>query len=832
MNYQNFQFRGMFLVQLILAILLASSLFAQNAGPVWIPIGTPTHTSKSTGGPWSEASTWNEGTVPGADSNVSITSGTAVTGVSGNAAFIIVQRGGRLELSGDLEVTKLLWVRGNGTLNIGAHTLSGGTLRLGWTSESATLNRTVGSKIRTKTWDHFRTNVTMKKLDRVENLYLSNFNGVVTTFTTASRFNVTGSVWVERGGTSGTTTLELGDDLDLSGDFSMREGVLKDNGYNVTVAGQLTNGNSKLWGWNGMKTERGGGNLIARKMVFGRAATGVSFRGSDIVLDQFKTVNIYRSFPDFDITQYAPAVTRDGQMQYIRSTSGLTIENAADDAFVLGRNSATDQTEITLNWDENQLQPGLDWILRWKGNHVAALKNYVSNGQLKAGTVPEGQRFNAELNIFYDSANEYAELAYTYIGFKKPGAVANVAIPALATGTSVPYLTEGPKDPNRTFVPTSGTVKAVMLFVDFPDVPAGTRTTGSVADHLLGNGRVQMLFKTQSYGKMALDVTRIDGWKRMPKEACEYKVKKQSAVKSLGPCDTGANPDNFEIRNWQSYIRDAVNLFPNIKFSDYQLVYLVAPPGPGAFVFSPAHYPNIQTSNGTIRNLVTLNTDSYTNRFMNLVHETGHELGLPDLYPLSPAAPPHRVGPWDVMGVMNTAHGFFGWHRHKMGWLDQQRKTFLPSGTHEIVLTRLSSCCGTSMAVIPAGIPANPSKVFVVELTEPILTASSNEQVNLKEKLFEMSNSDGVLIYSVDATIATGQHPVKVYPKVPRPTGDTDDKSYLWQAPWDVGDTFNNATTPVTGAPMKVEVLEKIGTGRNSSYKVRITVNSQTAAND
>jgi hypothetical protein len=60
------------------------------------------------------------------------------------------------------------------------------------------------------------------------------------------------------------------------------------------------------------------------------------------------------------------------------------------------------------------------------------------------------------------------------------------------------------------------------------------------------------------------------------------------------------------------------------------------------------------------------------------------------------------------------------------------------------------------------------------------------------------------LIYSVDATIATGGLPVKVYPKNP---------SDLWKAPYGSGDTFNDPA-----APMTVEIQKKVGNG----YALRI----------
>jgi len=354
----------------------------------------------------------------------------------------------------------------------------------------------------------------------------------------------------------------------------------------------------------------------------------------------------------------------------------------------------------------------------------------------------------------------------------------NVPIPEL-NPKGDPYKTEGPTDYGF-YVRPEGVVKAVMVFVDFPDAPAGSRNTESVGDHLLGNGDAQKLFEAQSYGKMKLDVTRVNGWKRMPKAVGTY---------------TG--PDHvFSFEEHKAYIADATALFPSVRFSEYRIVMIVASPTP-KIELSPAFNARpgdgVPTPSGEVRLAVTFGNDSYANRSTNLVHEVGHLFGLPDLYPHSDCANGSTVGPWDLMDNIFQGNIFFGWHRHKMGWLDPERKTFLARGEWSGTLSRLSAPHGTSMVVIPVGGDPRPSKVFVVELAEPVLDRSTGRPMG-----------EGVLIYSVDATVATGCLPVKVYSKR---------ASDLWRAPYGKGDTFNDPA-----APMTVEVQKKVGDG----YAVRI----------
>jgi M6 family metalloprotease-like protein len=357
----------------------------------------------------------------------------------------------------------------------------------------------------------------------------------------------------------------------------------------------------------------------------------------------------------------------------------------------------------------------------------------------------------------------------------------NVSIPPLDPRGDV-YKTEGPTDYTFYATPT-GIVRAVMIFVDFPDVPADSHTTQATGDRLLGNGEAQRLFAAQSYGKLTLDVTRVDGWRRMPSPVGDY---------------TG--PDNgFSFDEHRAYIADAVALFPEVPVAEYRMVFVVATPTP-KIALSPAFNARrgegVPTPRGEVRLGVTLGYDSYRNRYINLVHEVGHLFGLPDLYPGDDpcaAGRPNLVEAWDLMDNIFQGNVFFGWHRHKMGWLDAERKTFLGSGEWSGILSRLSAAYGTSMVVIPVGSDPQPSKVFVVELVEPVLERGSGR-----------TTGDGVLIYSVDATIKSGCLPVKVYSK---------DPADLWRAPFVGGDTFNDPA-----APMTVEIQRKIGDG----YAVRI----------
>jgi hypothetical protein len=118
-------------------------------------------------------------------------------------------------------------------------------------------------------------------------------------------------------------------------------------------------------------------------------------------------------------------------------------------------------------------------------------------------------------------------------------------------------------------------LKAVMIFVDFPDAPAGSTSGEYIGKHLLGCGKAQQLFHDQSYGQLTLDVTvRSDlGWRRLSKPSTAYDI------------------DN-DFESQKSYISDAAALFrpAEIRFPDYQIVFVVASKT-ASFEYSPAFTP-------------------------------------------------------------------------------------------------------------------------------------------------------------------------------------------------------------------------------------------------
>ena len=357
---------------------------------------------------------------------------------------------------------------------------------------------------------------------------------------------------------------------------------------------------------------------------------------------------------------------------------------------------------------------------------------------------------------------------------------------------------EGPTD-TRIYRTPVGRRKAVMIFVDFNDAP-GVAEPDEVARHLLGGGAVFETFLDQSHGNLELTVSvRSElGWRRMPKQSEDYNF---------------WDPSSFDRH--RDYVTAAVTLFKgDVNFLDFDFVYVVAPEA-AALPVSPAFtaFPGAGAQLGGGREItlaVTFGRDSYTNTFINLVHETGHLFGLPDLYPVGGFAEESLAGCWCLMSDIFRASGFIGWHRHKNGWLADDRKRYLPSpgGTRE-TLTPLQEREGVSMLVIPADDAVRPSKVWVVEIAQPVFAKGGTEQ----------SGIEGVLFYRVDATMESGKTedgkaPVVIVPKI---RSKSLKFGNLFEAPFQPGDSISDSF-----GNRRLDLV--VGDRSGTAYEVEVTL--------
>ena len=300
------------------------------------------------------------------------------------------------------------------------------------------------------------------------------------------------------------------------------------------------------------------------------------------------------------------------------------------------------------------------------------------------------------------------------------------------------------------FLRPTGLLRAVMLFVDFPNArasqaPTGWRQTDPYSEWL---APAATWLRTASYGKARLSITPVDTWYRMSRRDFAYGV------------DRGMTFDKHV-----EFMAEAVALADDdVDFSQYQIVYVVTPKNASGISNSPGF---IDPSDGriladgvAITHGATLGQNIWEwgdFGYRVLAHETGHIFGLPDLYAFDGGEVHRFVGGWNLMGTLNgSAPDLFAWEKWKLGWIsDAQVVCVVESGTQRIRLTAVERSDGTKLVVVPTG----PTAAYVIESRRALGTDAD-------------ACSTGVLIYRVDSTVATGFGPVRVVDATPNKQAD------------------------------------------------------------
>lgn len=355
--------------------------------------------------------------------------------------------------------------------------------------------------------------------------------------------------------------------------------------------------------------------------------------------------------------------------------------------------------------------------------------------------------------------------------------VAACQLPAMIPG----WHNEGFPTDFDIFLEPEGTLNAVMLFVDFPDAPitAADPAWRSVDAYLDLHQPGADWLRTASYGAVNVEITAVDEWYRMSQPSTSYGL------------DRGATFDEHA-----AYVQEAVALADaDVDFSQYDIVYVVVAPNAAGISNSPGY---IDTSDSrvvadgvAISHGATFGTDVWlwpdATRHLVLAHETGHIFSLPDLYAFDGETHGYVAG-WDVMAdIDGPAPGPFAWHRWKLGWItDRQVACLDEPGVYTVRLTSVDRRNGTKLAVIPTG----PTTALVIE---------SRRALGLDAD----ACSTGVLVYSVDSSVATGEGPIRVL-DASRGDAETANCADLDIATLGTGSRPRTLTDPSSGITVEV----------------------------
>jgi M6 family metalloprotease-like protein len=286
-------------------------------------------------------------------------------------------------------------------------------------------------------------------------------------------------------------------------------------------------------------------------------------------------------------------------------------------------------------------------------------------------------------------------------------------------------------------------------------------------------------------------ITRFDGWRRMPKQAAYY-----------GPI--------FEHTKTLEFLQDAVAATnATVDFSEFRMIYVVSTrPGDPVSATASTLLPSqaIAADGVQFRHLIQSGADVQAGV---VAHEIAHQFGLPDLYDAyAPPGTPNQewVGSWDPMSSpFPVFPHVLAWHKLKLGWLGPQHVRCAYAGAPVTeTITPLAQTPASGAPDVKAIVaPVGPSSAYVVEAREP-----GGQDSRLCQ--------NGVLVYTVDATVASGLGPVRLKAaRSPVPSLADNICRSLYDAPFDLGP---GETSVFEDANVKVEVLHASASG----YRVRV----------
>ena len=349
-------------------------------------------------------------------------------------------------------------------------------------------------------------------------------------------------------------------------------------------------------------------------------------------------------------------------------------------------------------------------------------------------------------------------------------------------GMPSPYTTAGFPLPSWA-APSIGTIRVAVLFLDFPDVQA-TYSTEVEAAH--GLPYAEEYLEAASYGLIDVEFVPLHGWLRAPRRAHTYLI------------DTVIGERRVSLGTEAVQLAD-----PLFDFTGIDIVMTVLPSA--HFNAGDHTTASAQTDEGVIGTMAQINTAPHPDRGdpdqwgTTAAHEVAHGLGLTDLYSYDarddslPEAPANRRWVHSEFGLMGLRTAFtadpadrrlsfqvrlpgrtvtvynyslnademLAWSRWQLGWLDESQVRCV---TVSNVTVLLGPVADPGDAVAMVAVPLSNSEVLVVESRRKIGYDTGREYRDDDgvEGTLPVLAHEGVLVYTVDASRASGDLPARL----------------------------------------------------------------------
>ncbi|KAF2727523.1 hypothetical protein EJ04DRAFT_570315 [Polyplosphaeria fusca] len=278
-----------------------------------------------------------------------------------------------------------------------------------------------------------------------------------------------------------------------------------------------------------------------------------------------------------------------------------------------------------------------------------------------------------------------------------------------------------------------------------------------------------------SYGKLSLELVPVlDQWYRMPAESSSYNYSR-----------------GLTTELHLKYINDALTAVgPSFSFENIDVLYVIAAPYADEIGFSTSTSVDVIAADGsTIGISITYGQDlHFTWGYKTINHETGHAMGLPDLYAEEDNT--KYVGGFDLMGLIaGQSPDYFAWHKWQLGWVDDsQVECAVDAGK-------------TTYRIGPIEVAGEAAKAVAIPITS---TQYVMAEVRSTLGIDSDACGTGVLLYTADSAIGSGDGPVRII--------DANENSGGCKP--DVGGEMNDAPFGVeqvwAGEGVTVRVVEKV----------------------
>ena len=302
-----------------------------------------------------------------------------------------------------------------------------------------------------------------------------------------------------------------------------------------------------------------------------------------------------------------------------------------------------------------------------------------------------------------------------------------------------------------------GTVRVAVLFVDFPNAIA---THSTLTEAHMGLPHVEDYFETSSYHKVDFEFVPLHQWLRAEHNFEHY----------LEPTAIGGTAVGRGINDEATRLTDS-----HIDFTNFDAIMVVLPSSRfGDGIASGRAHTNEGTVSHTVRiNSNPLDQPRAPHRWGPIgAHELSHNLGLLDMYPYDqdlrnrPDEPTQSNLARTQIGLMGLgvyypgasanwdADEMLAWSRWQLEWLDSTQVQCVTGNEATVTLGPVGDP-GENSAM--AAIPLSETEVIVIESRRRI----GYDAPEVFSGRTGLAN-EGVLIYTIDASLESGQLPVRV----------------------------------------------------------------------